>query len=392
MQETSPFQSFFMGGFECATHRRIDGTRLDLVIATRHDRHAQADYARLPDHGIRTARDGLRWHLIERRPGTYEFASLLPMLRAARQANVQVIWDLCHYGWPDDLTPFEPNFVRRFARFARAAAEVLAEESIIPPIVVPINEISFLSWVAGEVGHFSPYAHGRGHELKQRLVEAAIAAIEAVWEILPGTRIAHVDPLVRVLPASQHPNDVIAARRYHEAQYEAWDMLCGKRDAHLGGHPRYLDIIGANYYPHNQWILQDGNPSIGLDDPRYRPLRQLLTDLYQRYQRPMFISETSAFGGNAREHWLRYIGREVRAALKQGLSVQGICLYPIVDAPDWNTGLPLHAGLWQEPTSPNGERTLYQPLAEELRRQQQLFAQLSLPEAPAPLSANSKTR
>jgi hypothetical protein len=52
------FQSFFIGGFECATHRRQDGRRLDLIAATHHDVKAAADYRRLAEHGIRTVRDG----------------------------------------------------------------------------------------------------------------------------------------------------------------------------------------------------------------------------------------------------------------------------------------------------------------------------------------------
>ena len=123
------FRSFILGGFECSTHRRGgDGRRLDLIAATRHDQFAVEDYARLADLGLRTARDGVRWHRIESSPGRYDFASVVPMLRAARAAGVEVIWDLFHYGWPDDLDIFAPEFVERFAAFARAFAPILAED------------------------------------------------------------------------------------------------------------------------------------------------------------------------------------------------------------------------------------------------------------------------
>ena len=71
-------ESFFMGGFECSTHRRHpDGTRLDMVAATSHDRFALEDYRRLRNFGLRTARDGLRcvsiegvcWYPIVNHPG-----------------------------------------------------------------------------------------------------------------------------------------------------------------------------------------------------------------------------------------------------------------------------------------------------------------------------------
>src|SRR6185369_1097777 len=61
----SLFRSAFMGGFECSTHVRRDGRRLDLIASTRHDRFAAEDYARLARAGLLAARDGVRWHLVD---------------------------------------------------------------------------------------------------------------------------------------------------------------------------------------------------------------------------------------------------------------------------------------------------------------------------------------
>jgi hypothetical protein len=63
------FDSFFMAGFECSSHRRRDGVRLDLIRATGHDRHVLEDYRLCRQAGLRTLRDGLRWHLIGKTPG-----------------------------------------------------------------------------------------------------------------------------------------------------------------------------------------------------------------------------------------------------------------------------------------------------------------------------------
>src|ERR1044071_9662542 len=90
------FESFFLGGFECSTHRLAAGKRLDEIAATQHDRFAREDYLRLQQIGIRSAREGLRWHLIESAPGHYDFSSFLPMLRAAQATRTQTIWDLFH--------------------------------------------------------------------------------------------------------------------------------------------------------------------------------------------------------------------------------------------------------------------------------------------------------
>lgn len=366
------FQSFFMGGFECSSHRARSRLRLDMLAATQHDRYAAADYARLRARGIRTVREGLRWHLVEPAPGRYDFSSALPILRAARDTGVQVIWDLCHYGWPDDIDIFAPEFVRRFERMAGAFARLLADETDAIPFVAPMNEISFLSWVAGEVGWFYPFAEGRGYDLKRQLVRAVIAGIESIWAVLPGARIVHPDPAINVIadPAGSHER--ADAERLRIAQYQAWDMLCGRADPDLGGQRRYLDIVGVNYYPHNQWI--HGGATIEHTHPLYRPFSQILREIYERYGRPLFVAETSSLG-DVRPGWLRYVGREVRAALRAGVPIGGVCLYPIVSFPDWEDDRRSHCGLWSYPDAA-GERAICRPLARELRRQQRLVAQV----------------
>jgi hypothetical protein len=367
-----------MGGFECSTHRRADGRRLDLIAATAHDVHVAADYRRLRESGIATAREGLRWHLIERSPGHYDFSSALPQVRAARDLDIQVIWDLCHYGWPDDLDVFSTAFVRRFANLARAFARLLKDESGAPLFLSPINEISFLAWAGGDMGDINPCCTGRGDVLKAQLVLAAIAATEAVWDIDRTARICHVDPTFHVIPDPSRPWDDPAARAFDDAQFQAWDMLAGRSRPELGGRPAYLDIVGVNYYPWNQWVyvgpLEPG-PTVKRGDPAYRPFRELLARVYERYGRPVFVAETGT-EGDRRSDWLRYVGEEARAALRAGIPVEGVCLYPIVNFPGWDDDRHCQNGLWDYADG-QGDRAVYEPLAHELRRQQALFAPLT---------------
>src|SRR5215216_163440 len=137
----SPFESFVMAGFECSSHRRRDGQRLDLLRATGHDSWARSDYHHVAGLGLRAARDGVRWHIIESRSGHYDWSSFLPMLDATRAAGVEVIWDLCHYGWPDDLDIWSAEFVERFADFAAAVAAVIRRETDGVQFYCPVNEM-----------------------------------------------------------------------------------------------------------------------------------------------------------------------------------------------------------------------------------------------------------
>src|SRR5215204_289348 len=174
------FQSFLMGGFECSTHRRRCGQRLDLIESTRHEEFAEDDYQRLVKIGMRTARDGVRWHLIEREPFVYDFSSLENQVRAMQNTGIEIIWDLFHYGFPDDLDIFSPNFIERFTRFCVATVEFISSRIKPPLFLCPVNEISFFSWAAGEVGIFYPYEKNCGDELKQQLIKTSLAVIDAI--------------------------------------------------------------------------------------------------------------------------------------------------------------------------------------------------------------------
>lgn len=335
------------------------------MAATLHDRFAMADYRRLLQAGISTAREGVRWHRVERSPGRYDMSSLLPLVRAARDTGIQVIWDLCHYGWPEGLDVFRPEFVDRFAEYARAVARLVSEETDEPPMWVPVNEISFLSWAGGDVAYLNPFATGRGFELKAQLVRASLAAIDALWDVDPRARILHADPAIHIVADPGSPGEAPVVEEKRLLQFQAWEMLAGSIWPQLGGDPRYLDILGINYYPDNQWIM-DGR-KIPEGDPLYRPFREILGEVWQRFGRPMLIAETGA-EGDARAPWLRYIAEEVRAARHAGVPVEGVCLYPIVDYPGWDDDRHCPSGLWGFPDA-RGERPVYPPLAHELERQ-----------------------
>jgi beta-glucosidase/6-phospho-beta-glucosidase/beta-galactosidase len=369
------FRSFWLAGFESAYHLNKHGRRIDMLAATQHDTQAEEDYALLRQVGIRTARDGIRWHLVDR-GGHYDFSSFAPMHAAARRQGIQAIWTLCHYGSPDGTDILSAAFVERFARYCRAVAEFVAAQSDEIPLYTPINEISFLSW-AGDVGYIYPEAQGRGHELKRQLVRATVAGVEAIWSVDPRARIVYVDPLIHVVPPRGRPELEHRAAAQRHGQFEAWDMIAGLREPELGGAPRYLDVMGFNFYHANQWEHPGEGPEARLRwedtprDVRWVPLHRLLADVYARYRRPLFIGETSHFGVG-RGAWIAEVADEVLLALEAGVPVEGICIYPILDRPDWDEAAHWHnSGLWDlAPERGVLERVLNQPYYAALRAAQ----------------------
>ena len=354
-----------MGGFECSTHRRGDGRRIDVISATRHDEYAASDYRRLAEIGMLTARDGVRWHLIEKTPYEYDFSSLINQIRAARKTNLQVIWDLFHYGYPDGLDLLSAEFVERFAAFAGKTAEFLIAEKIETPYFCLVNEISFFAWIAGDVGAWFPYLHGRGDDVKRQFVKAAIAAAAAVKKVAPNAILIQTDPLINVLPSPGNSRNITDARNYHNSQFVALDWLTGKKEPEIGGFPDVIDVIGVNFYSNNQWRHPSGR-RIMRGSKNYKPLHKLLEEFYNHYQKPLFVAETG-IENEARPEWFRYVAGEVKIAVANDVPVLGICLYPIVNHPGWDDNRHCYNGLWDY-ANERGEREIYEPLAEEIRR------------------------
>ena len=366
--EMPAFQSFFLGGFECSTHRLRNGKRLDLVRATKHDKFAASDFRLLQRRGIYSAREGLRWYLIESQPHQFDFSSSRAIRDAACETKTQVIWDLWHYGWPDDIDIFSPQFISRFVAFACAAAEHLSEK-IDAPLICPINEISFFSWAGGEAGIFNPFAQGRGNEMKRKLVRASVESIKAMRQINPRIRFFHLDPMINVIARDPTPESFAASNAYHRSQFEAYDMITGRQTPELGGQEDFVDFVGVNYYIHNQWTYPGkGSSMIVPSDPRYRHVRDLLQESFEHYSKPLFVAETG-IEDQTRPAWLRYICNEVFAAIANGVSVQGVCLYPIVNHPGWEDDRHCYNGLFDY-ADDWGNREAFEPLANELARQQ----------------------
>lgn len=342
------FPTFFLSGFECSTFLWKDKRRRNLIEETQHYQNALEDYNILRNLGIAVAREGIPWPLVDN-GGQYDFSLIDPMIEAMNKTQVLPIWDLCHYGYPDDLDPFSENFTVRFANYCRAAAQYVIERIRGPHFFTPINEITFFSYCGGEWGWVAPYRTSKEdrYGLRVALCRAAIAGVKAIREVEQAARMIHIDPLVQVVAPPDRPDQAEAAN--HETYVDtflAWDIICGKEHPELGGSPDILDIVGANNYSFGQMEYREHGPHAALDqgDERIKPLCDLLRLVWERYRRPMIIGETSGMG-QGRAAWLKDVMEESLAAVNMGMNLQGICLFPAVDMPDWHTGKWLNNGI-----------------------------------------------
>lgn len=383
--DENPFRSFLMAGFECADHQNAFGQRIDLTELTGHDRLIGEDYENLREIGIATVREGIRWSFVEKRPFEYDWSQVEDIIIHAQTHHIQVVWDICHFGFPDDLTPLHPMFARRFAHlccaFVKKYRSMVTDGELI---VTPINEVSFLSWLGGEVKGTSPYSVRQGWEVKYMLMKAYIEGIEMMKETDPSVQIMPTEPLIHI--SASDPSDpalLLEAHQRHLEQFQVLDILTGKICPELRGKPEYLDFIGVNFYFNNQWTIH-GHRFISWDadppNPLWKNLSILVSEVYLLYGRPIVISETS-IPEHKRYSWLKMISRECLSIIRNGIPLYGCCIYPIIDRPDWDfPDIWHHSGLWDIPDPDSLQRKIHYESLLALNEFRQELSDLGLQE------------
>ena len=107
--------------------------------------------------------------------------------------------------------------------------------------------------------------------------------------------------------------------------------------------------MGVNFYHDNQWEHPGGRKiawHLHPRDTRWVPFHRLILEVSRRYQRPVFVGETSHVG-SGRAEWLREMTAEVCLAIDAGVPLHGVCLYPIIDRFEWEDPSHWHnSGLW----------------------------------------------
>lgn len=374
---TTQASGFFLASFPTCAQRLRNGRVADFAELTRHARWAASDYRRLRAHRIGWSREAVRWNAAERTAGRHDFAHCRPLLRAARESEVRIAWTLVERGWPADLDPFRPGFVRRFVAFAHGFARFLRDEGETRPAIVPVAHIGVTAALGGDLAVVPPFAEERGFELACQLVRAAAVGAAAIRDVLPEARIACIEPLEHVAPLAARPEDADAAVEAGERRFAVIDLLLGRRWPQLHGDPGLLDEIGLSFYPGSESYYEGPRHTgraIARGSRDWRPLRDLLLEMGLRYDRPVSLAATGADGAEA-THWLRYVCREARAAMIAGAELGVIGIDPVIDCPALRGERRSMTGLWSL-ADDTGHRLLDAPLATELALQQACFERL----------------
>ena len=264
------FASLIIAGFECA---RLEWqNNRCLLTSTDHvpDAQMRQHYETVKALGMFTARDGLPWWL-----------PIEPRLQVARDAGVQVIWDLNHW-WRHEAPT---DYAKRL---------VMAVDRVCPdqPFWCCFNE----TWLHPVM------CPGQSRE---QVISEAVDILRMLRVNLPDVRLITAEPA------------------HVAAEVEAHAELADE-----------AEIIGVNFYP--QYAEQTVEEILHRTAARYPGKRIMIseTGLHSGYAGSWSRPDVHA-PEMTKADWLRKVQAGVE---RSGVPIDGICIYPIVNGTDWHAG------------------------------------------------------
>lgn len=338
----------FIGAFESIYMPAHD---LDVLETSGHVGRWKEDLALLRACGIRRLRYPVRWHRIESHPGFYDWDHTDAVLTFLRNQGFEPIVDLVHHtSYPRWLKRgfLEPSFGSWYLRFC----EAFARRYPWIPAYTLFNEPFTTMFLCGHEGVWPPYGRGITDFISicRNVLPAVFEASRIYKHMLPGAE--HVFAEVCEGHSGSGERGRSMAELANDRRFLILDLFTGRRiDAErpfvrelveAGGadllelQPGDIDVLGLDYYAHNEWHFNDG-PGIR-PSPEPFGLAALAHQYYQRYQLPLILGETNIRGFcSDRASWLKHTLEQCEIARRDGVPIAGYCWFPFIDSLDWDS-------------------------------------------------------
>lgn len=373
------------------------GRTLDEYELTGHYDHWREDIGLMRELGVKAARYGIPWHRIQPQANRWDWEWADKTLEHMLELGIEPIVDLVHYGLPAWIEGAytNPEFPRYMADYAGRMAERFKGRIYA---YTPLNEPRITAWYCGKLGWWPPFLRGwRGflqvmNGVARGIVET-VHALEAVdKQIVP----VHVD--ATDLYQSDDRSLAEEVERRQELVFLALDLVSGRVNP---GHKLYgwllkngltekqlewfrerpveLPLIGINLYPmFSEKVLLRRGGSLRIKMPYGGGdiIDRLAAKYYERYQAPMFISETASVGSlRKREAWLKDSVEATRRVRERGIPLVGYTWWPMYSLVTWayrqGTNPPefylQKFGLWDLVPENGDLRRVRTPLVEQYR-------------------------
>ena len=332
---------------------------LDEYELTQHYEQWAQDLELARNTGAGLIRYGLPWYLINPEPGKFVWDWTDRVVDRLEELGLEAIVDLMHYGtprWLDNqfINSGYPSAVAEYA--GRVAERYRGRLNLYTPLNEPLINAIF----CGEDGRWPPYL--TGHDGFVKLVRAvALGIVETQRAIKQATSdnavSVHVEATFRFTGRTELAREEVVFLR--ERCFLVEDLLTGRVDEghaltdYLRRHgfsdndlgwfqenTAFPDVMGINYYPHLSTVeYTEEEPS----HPKRRTdggtegLEEVVRAFAERYDRPVFVTETSTSGtGEERSDWCEASVSACRKLVTEGVPLVGYTWWPLFDLVDWD--------------------------------------------------------
>ncbi len=333
------------------------GRTLDEYELTGHYERACEDIGLMAELGVRTTRYGIPWHRVNPGLGKWDWDWADRSLNHLLELGIEPIVDLVHYGVPAWIKGafLNPDFPEYMAEYAARVAERFKGRI---HSYTPLNEPRITGWYCGKLGWWPPYRKGWSGFVAVMLgiCRGIVRSVEALREVDPEIVPVHVD--ATDLYETPEPGLKHEVERRQEIVFLALDLIGGKI---VKGHPLYdwllevgamemelgwfrehaidLPVIGINLYPmYSRKVLVSSSRGLRINMPyTSAEIVERIGDMYwQRYQRPLFISETASVGSiKRRQGWLESSVASVKRLRARGVAMVGYAWWPMLGIVTW---------------------------------------------------------
>ena len=346
-------RGFVVGsGIECSAPVIAGGHRQDELRKTGHWTRVEEDLALVASFGIRYLRYGVPFHVVDADPGRYDWAWTDRALATLRDAGLEPIADLLHFGIPDDLKGIgDPQLPGRYLAYATA----FADRYPWVRYYTPVNEPQVTATLSANHGWWNERATDGRSWIRaiDNVATCAALAMNAIRARRPDAVFLQSDACESFLPADAAALD--AANFLFERHFVGWDLAYGRRPiapvvawlVKNGMSPARLDwfeahgssegcIVGHDYYPGNEWLVTaDGRQKKIAPQRGYAAVAR---EHWVHHQLPFMLAETNWEGAQA-PAWLAQTWNDALQLRLEGLPIRGYIWYGFVDHVDWDTAL-----------------------------------------------------
>lgn len=330
---------------------------LDEYELTQHYHHWQQDLSLVEQSGAKLLRYGLPWYRINPERGKFVWSWADRVVDQLASSDVEVVFDLVHYGTPLWLHNqfLNRNYPAAVAEYAFALAERYGDRI---SAWTPLNEPQWTARLCGESATWPPALSGPdGYLHVMTAICKGIITSQQAIAAATGDRsvFVHVEASFRYDKANGI--DSAEADLLTERRFLATDLVTGSV---TGGHPlvEYLseygvsdadlawfgdnrvlpDILGMNYYP--MWSTMEYSDGVDGVAGRERNdsaagLEDVLRTAAGRYNVPVMLTETSFEGSiHGQIRWLEDSVATLRR-LSTEIDVVGYVWWPFLDQVKW---------------------------------------------------------